>query len=363
VSTARLATFLAALAALAATAAPAVAGTRGPLPQPGAFAIPDPGLPPRDTVVEDGLARASRAATASAQRYPVNDGKGRTVEIAVSPFCNPVTCNAADPQLIADYLGTLAHGDEMNSLLVRLVTDGEIAGECGPGAGACYFPGGNMMLINGNDTTGPDGATREFVIAHEFGHHVAQHRFNPPFLPTIDWGPKRWDTYERVCQGVRRGAYFPGDEGSHYFQNPGEAYAESSAFNRFRNAPVDWAWSPSLKPDAGAFRAIKQDVLHPWTHRTRFVLPGRLPPGGPKAVVERFSTPLDGTLSLRLRGPSRAEFDLLLRDRNGRLLQASRGLGSSELINFTVCGQTRLRAVVKRAGPGGGAFSIVVRRP
>ena len=356
------ATALVVLATFAAIASPAAAGARGPLPEPDAFAIPDPGLPPRDAVLPGGLARASARATTSVQRYPVNDGKGRSVEIAVSSLCNPATCNAADPQQIADFLGTLAHGDEISSLLVRLVTDGEIAGECGPGAGACYFPGGNMMLINGNDTTGPDGATREFVIAHEYGHHVAQHRFNPPFLPTIDWGTKRWDTYERVCQGVRRGAYFPGDEGSHYFQNPGEAYAESSAFLRFRDAPVQWAWVSSLKPDAGAFRAIRQDVLHPWTHRTRSVLLGRLSRGR-QAVVERLATPLDGTLSLRLRGPRQAEFDLLLRDRQGRLLQASRGVGSTEQINFTVCGQTKLRAVVKRAGPGTGPFSLAVRRP
>ena len=353
---------LAVLVTLAVAASPAAAGTRGPLPEPAEFAVPDPTLPPRDTVLHERLARASGATASAVQRYPVNDGEGRTVEIEVSSLCNPVTCNAADPQQIADYLGTLAHGDEISSLLVRLVTNGEIAGECGPGAGACYFPGGNTMLINGNDTTGPDGATREFVIGHEYGHHVAQHRFNPPFLPTIDWGPKRWDTYKRVCQGVRRGVYFPGDEGSHYFENPGEAYAESSAFLRFRNAPVQWAWTPSLQPDAGAFKAIRQDVLHPWAHRTRLVITGRLEPGQ-KAAVERLSTPLDGSLTLRLQGPSRAEFDLLLRDRQGRLLQASRGVGSSELINFTVCGQTRLRAVVKRAGRGAGPFSIVVRRP
>jgi hypothetical protein len=161
---------------------------------------------------------------------------------------------------------------------------------------------------------------------------------------------------------VRRGIYFPGDEGSHYFENPGEAYAESSAFLRWRNAPVQWAWTESLKPDAGAFKAIRQDVLDPWTHRTRLVLRGQLEPGR-KAVLERLRTPLDGTLSLRLHGPSRAEFDLLLRDRQGRLLQASRGLGSSETINFSVCGQARLQAIVKRAGRGSGPFSLVVRRP
>ena len=351
-----------ALAALV-LAAGAEAGTRGPLLDSPAFAAPDPTELARDSLIEGRLPRRYRAATASAQRYPVHDDRGRTVEIAVSPFCNPVTCNAADPQQIADFLGTLAHGDEMTLLNVQVVTDTEISDQCGFGAGACYYPGGNTMLISGNDTTGPDGATREFVIAHEYGHHVAQHRRNPPFEPAIDWGTKRWATYERVCQGVQRGVFFPGDEANHYRQNPGEAFAESFAFNRFRNAPVKWGWIDSLKPDADAFRAIREDTLRPWRHRVRFVLSGRMPAHGRDSVPQGFGTPLDGTLSLGLHGPPLAEFDLLLRDRKGNLLAASHNIGANEFIHYTICGQARLRAVVKRNGPVGGPFRLVVRRP
>ncbi len=356
----------AALAALAGgavlLAAPgAAASTRAPLPPPSQFDLAPPSAPPRDLVLRRPDALAAKAlAQASATRYPVNDGQGRSVAIAVSTDCQ-VACTAANPQQIADFLGTLVHGDEMNLLTVDLQTPLEIGLIC-PDASACYFPGQNRMLISGDDTPAPDGATREFVIAHEYGHHVASHLLNPPFEPAIDWGGKRWDTYERVCQGVRQGAYFPGDEGSHYYENPGEAWAESSAFNRFPNAPVAWSWTSSLKPDAGAFAAITADTRNPWRHRTRLVLSGRLR-RGQKQASKLLRTPLDGSLSLTLHGPPRAEVDLQLRGRGGALLRRSAGVGPNEALSFTVCGQSRLRAVVKRGGPGSGRFRLVVRRP
>ncbi len=342
-------------------AAPALA-ERGPMPQAGLFDVADPTAPVRDRVLPGPTGTIARA-SAGAQRYPVNDGKGRTVAITVSAFCNPATCNSAEPQLIADFLGTLIHGDEISLLTVQLLTDGEIRGRCGLGAGACYFSGADTMLINGNDRTGPDGASRDFVIAHEYGHHVAEHRRNPPFQPTIFWGTKRWATYERVCQGTRQGRYFPGDEGPRYFQNPGEAFAEAFAFNRFRRAPVAWAWSAPLRPTREAFRSLRQDTLVPWQSRTRFVMTGTLPAGGRDRAVKRFRTPLDGALSVRLSGPRAARLDLLLRDRAGRPLALSRGPSSAEHVVFTVCGQSRLRAVVQRNGSGRAPFRLVVRRP
>jgi hypothetical protein len=66
---------------------------------------------------------------------------------------------------------------------------------------------------------------------------------------------------------------------------------------------------------------------------------------------------------VRLRADPGTQLDLLLRDRRGRVLAASRAPGSREEVNFTVCGQARLRAVVERTGAGAGAFALVVRRP
>jgi len=306
------------------------------------------------------------SASGRAQRYEVHDGKGRSVSINVSTLCS-VLCSAANPQQIADFLGTLPHGDEMNLLAVDLETPAEISASCGEGAAACYFFGQNRMLINGDDTTLPDGATREFVIAHEYGHHVAGHRANPPFNPAIDWGPKQWASYERVCQGVRQGRYFPGDEdppelGGHYYENPGEAYAESSAFLRFPDAPVPWEWTESLRPDAGAFAAIRAGIHHPWRHPVASTLRGRLGPGH-RAASRRISTPLDGNLTLTLRGRPGSELDLALLSAKGVVLRRSAGLGSRETIDYTVCGSPRLFAVVKRGGLGPGAYRLAVKRP
>ena len=208
---------LGAAAALLA-ASPAIASESPPTRAPRAsfdpFAAPRPSVPVRDTVFErTNLAAARATATSSARRYPVHDGRGRRVTIGVSGSCTPANCDAANPQKIANFLGTILHGSEMNLLRVQLVSDNEMASICGSGALACYFAGQNQMFLGGNDDVGPDGATREFVLTHEYGHHLADHRRNPPFTPTIDWGTKRWASFERVCQGVRIGAYFPGDEG------------------------------------------------------------------------------------------------------------------------------------------------------
>jgi hypothetical protein len=334
----------------------AEATPRGPMP--GVFDVAGPDVPLRDSVIE--VPGPLPRATASATRYPT--GTGDSVAIDVSILCS-LLCTAASPPTIAAFLGTLAHGREINLLTAELVTPAEIAARCGAAALACYYPEQNLMVISGNDDTAPDGATREFIVAHEYGHHLANHRRNPPFEPTIDYGTKRWSTYERVCEGARRGIYEPGDEGGGYRRNPGEAFAEAFAFLRFPNSPVQWAWVASLKPTEAALRAIRRDALRPWRRRQRLHPRGHVSGG---AVVRRIRTPLDGTLTLRLRAPENADLDMLLRDAGGHRLGASEHPGSAERISFTVCGQSNVRVIVRRSpgrGSRGGRFRILVLRP
>jgi hypothetical protein len=317
----------------------------------------------RDTVIDTPSVGSARiSASADASRYPIDDGSGATVAIAATAACQ-AACNAVHPEQIADFLGTLIHGFEMELLTVQLDTPSQIEFDCGYGAQACYYGSENKIVISGNDTPAPEGASREFVLAHEYGHHVARHRESPPPFPAaIDWGTARWSSYEHVCQRSRAGALFPGNEGLHYFRDPGEAFAESFAFNRFPESGLPWRWLRSLEPDAEAFQAIREDTLHPWSGRRAFRLRGRVPPRRKGAAVRVFGTPLDGTVSLRPAG--RARYDLSLLNPAGRVLRTSRhGFSFGGQLNYTVCGQPRLRLAIRSSRRAGGAFKLQIQRP
>jgi hypothetical protein len=318
---------------------------------------------PRDTVIEQpSLGSALISAGADANRYPIDDGSGETVAISVTEACQ-ATCTAANPQQIADFLGTLIHGSEMELLTVQLDTPSQIEFDCGYGAEACYYGGENKIVLSGDDTPAPEGASREFVLAHEYGHHIARHRESPPPFPAaIDWGTPRWASYEHVCQGSRAGALFPGNEGLHYFRDPGEAFAESFAHLRFPESGVPWRWVHSLEPDAGALEAIREDTLDPWPGRTGFKLRGRMPPRHSGATVRAFGTPLDGTVSLRQ--ASQPRYNLSLLSPAGHVLRTSRhGLSFGHQLNYTVCGQSRLRVAISSSRSSGGGFKLQIQRP
>jgi hypothetical protein len=318
---------------------------------------------PRDAVIDALSAGSARISTSAAtSRYPIDDGSGETVAVAVTAACQ-TTCTAADPQRIADFLGTLIHGSEMELLTVQLDTPGQLEFDCGYGAQACYYGGEDRIVLNGSDAPSSDGASREFVLAHEYGHHLARHRESPPPFPgALDWGTARWSSYENVCRRSRAGALFPGNEGLRYFRDPGEAFAESFAHLRFPESAVPWRWVAALKPDAAAFQAIREDALDPWHGRSTFKLQGRVPPQRSGAAVRAFRTPLDGTVSLRPAG--RARYDLSLLSPAGHVLRSSdHDLSFGHRLNFTVCGQSGLRVAIRSARRSGGGFKLQIQRP
>jgi hypothetical protein len=343
-------------------AAPAAAETPPP-EQRAAFAVPHPALPLRDVVrAAPGAAGARIAATASSARYSLNDGSDDSIAVDVSAACQQ-ECDAADPQAIADTIGTFIHGPEVDLLTVQLDTPFELAFDCGFDAQSCYFGGENKIVLSGDDDPAPDSASREFVLAHEYGHHVAQHRELPaPFRAAIDWGTERWASVENVCEGHRTGALFPGDEGTHYYEDPGEAFAETFAFNRFPDAAVDWAWAPALHPTAASFRALRRDTLRPWLGRRSFTVSGQVPRSG--AVTRAFRTPFDGRVSIGPVGGAKLGYELIIRNRSGKPLRSSRqGVSFHHRLDYTVCGQSRLRVAVRATGRAGKPFRLTIQRP
>jgi hypothetical protein len=344
-------------------AAPAAAETQAPPRQRAAFAVPHPTLPLRDVVREaPGAAGARIAASASSARYPLPDGSGDSIAVDVSASCLR-ECDAADPQAIANTVATFIHGPEVNLLTVQLDTPFELGFDCGFEAQSCYFGGENKIVLSGDDDPAPDTASREFVLAHEYGHHVAQHRDMPaPFPAAINWGPERWSSVEHVCEGYREGAFFPGDEGDHYYEDPGEAFAESFAFNRFPEAAVDWAWAPTLRPTPASLQALRDDTLRPWLGRHSFTVSGRVPHNG--ALVQEFRTPFDGKVSIGPAGDRALGYELTIRNRSGRTLRSSRqGVSFRHRLDYTVCGQSRLRVAVQALGHPGKRFKLTIQRP
>jgi hypothetical protein len=318
----------------------------------------------RDVVVGPPDAASARiSATAAVARYPINDGSGATVAISITAACQEL-CNAAEPQALADFLGTLIHGSEMELLTLQLDTPSQIEFDCGYGAEACYFTSENKIVLSGDGEAAPEGASREFILAHEYGHHVAHHRLSPaPFPAAIDWGPPHWASVENVCQGARAGTLYPGNEGTHYFSDPGEAFAESFARYRFPDSGVGWRYLAALKPGPAAFKAIREDTLEPWLGRSSFLLSGEAPAAGSGAVVKSFRTPLDGAVSLR---PAhfRHRYRLSLLSPGGHVLRSTRqGLSLRHQLNFTVCGQSRLSLQIRSARHSGEPFELQVQRP
>jgi hypothetical protein len=347
----------------------AAAGTRQPLAeQLAAFDVPAPSPPFRDAVIEGAnrpLARA--AASAESDRYTVGDAQASSVSIEVSAQCAPTVllgivlpggCNPPpDPGGLAGFLGSLPHGNELDLLNVLMATQAEITSICGANTLACYFPDSNRMVVRGNSSPPAGGVSRDFVVAHEYGHHLAHHRNNEPW-DALTRGPKRWATFERVCQGVEAGSYFPGDQGVHYFENPGEAFAEAFAFARFPNETA-WLWTESLRPSALALEKIRDDAVDPWQTRRMVRWHGRLRQGV-RSLTRVFATPLDGLFTVRLRSAGGTNFKLVLVNPGGRRSAAS--WSRRARVGFTVCGQAGVRVrVVRRRGAG--RFTVAVLRP
>jgi hypothetical protein len=341
--------FTLALAALALLALPAGAQARS---KPRLVALED--LAPTTTTFADRvLRRAPASAAQSGTTRSYDAGDGTMIPITVSSELSGDTSVA---QTYATFLGTLPHGSELGRLRVRIVPAAEVPSDCGAPGGdvlACYIAGSRRMIVPG-DVQESGGVTTSFVIAHEYGHHVAANRSNAPFS-ALDFGPKRWASYERVCSRTLDGKLFPGDEARHYAANPGEGWAETFAHLVYPN--VRWDYTSLLKPNAASLAAARADVLDPWTGSVTRTFTGDFAGGSSKTRRFSVEVALDGALRVKLSGPKGAQYDLRVRS-HGATFAHSSAKGSDDLISLRAACRTTSHAekltveVVRRSGSG-----------
>jgi len=367
---ATLAALLCLTAALLILPAPAGAAPRAPLAEGSTLELPGPAGPFPDALIHNRpLLSRVNGPVPRENSYPVLGGE----QVAVS------STYYTDEQMqsVVNVLAGLVHGPEMNTLSVYVASPQEVTDMCGQGALACYAPGISEMIVSGDDGSSY-GVPRDFTIAHEYGHHIANNRVNPPWT-ALDSGAKRWATYERVCQGTRKGQLFPGDEQYHYWENPGEGFAESNAHLNFPGVSVPWGYSSLLQPTQGSLAKLKADIISPWTEPSTVVWNGSMWPTRRNPAEHRFATPLDGQVEIRLDGPVGSNYDLFLlgpklraakqlrkhhrrfRVRR-RVIDRAVSVSSSEQLDLNLCGQSSIRIEVRRRS-GAGPFTVSVTRP
>jgi len=284
-------------------------------------------------------AHAAQAPGSTTARYPTADGK--TIEVT-----------AADPAIAQQYatlVGTFPHGDEISALKMVVVAADKVNSECGGTDGdgilACYSSDDQTMIVPDSQATGSDVSV-DYVIAHEYGHHIAAHRSNAP-LEALDFGPKRWSSYELVCSNTLDGKLAPGDEGANYLANPGEAWAETYA--RLIYPTEAWRFTSLLKPTGGSFLSAQADVSEPWTQRTSQTFTG--------TGSQSFKLPLtlDGAFTVQIDKPG---YQLVVKS-GGKVIDRT----DNKRIHYRIACRDRRTEnltlkVIKRAGTTSKNYSL-----
>jgi hypothetical protein len=260
----------------------------------------------------------------------------------------------------ADFFAALLHGSELSLVTAYVLTPDDMLFFCGPYALGCY--GGNELAFVGETV---DGITPEEVARHEYGHHVAANRLNPPWL-SVAWGPKRWASVANVCARAERAEVFPGDEDAHYVLNPGEGFAEVyRVLNELKGGAPSFTWplvDPSFAPGQAELEAAEQDVVAPWTAPVTRTYRARFTENGKNVWKIALATRLDGSLAVSLTLPRPALYNLEVLGQGGRTL--ARGFWSgraAKTATATICGERALVVRITRAGGAAGAFTVRIR--
>jgi hypothetical protein len=289
---------------------------------------------------------------------PITTSTGETVDVRVS---DALPLETSTPEAWAEFLTGLTHGPEISRLSAYIGTLDEIQEICGRRALGCY--GRNEMVAIGEPAL--EDAGPEEIVRHEYGHHIAFNRANSPWA-AIDWGPKRWASAANVCARVARKEVFPGDEGSNYARNPGEAWAEAYRLMDERKAGITTAsWrivDQSFFPSEGALQAADLDVLEPWTKPRTTGFTRVFAKRASKVWWIPLATPLDGDLRVSATMPrgGTAEVALVGGNRSTVLRRAQWVTQRVKRLESSICGQRSLFVRVTQSGaPGRVRVSVV----
>jgi hypothetical protein len=326
-----------------------------------------------DRVIPGPVPASDSATPSAAVSYPV--AGGGTVRIEVDP-----AWAATDAlQRVLGTLGATVHGPEINNLKVHIADQNNLYELCGQNATACYFPSSQTMVVSGSPTNPNNQMPQGMVIAHEYGHHIEANRSFPGWYAS-NLGARHWATYEHVCEGVAAGRLFPGDEGLHYWENPGEAFAQAYATMLYPNA-VPWWWS-FAEPDQGALDAIRTDVADT-SQGTPATWSAKLGPRSPSAATT-ISAALDGPITVTLRQTRSARFSMQLLTPSGTVVsrgqtqlrwagkkrkgkRGKKGKKSSKApvneLSYQACGGPRTFQLQISRLAGKGAFTARIVRP
>jgi hypothetical protein len=342
------------ISALMLLALPALATARTPQPLVDAAPL---GIHFKDKVTSTSARVAHAAIAGKWFSYPIKDGA--TVAAAISDQYG-TSLNTHVVQTYVDFLDSLEHGPELSELRIYIAPPTEVLSECGglEGTLACYDSGTKIMVVPGEQTdTGSSGVTTSYVVAHEYGHHIAAVRSNDPFR-SFTFGPKYWASYERVCDRTLHSLLAPGNEGEFYRSNPGEGWAETYA--RLKYPDVEWQFDPIMQPDDGAYEAARKDVLNPWQAGLTQTFKGSFSKRGAKTKRFSFELNLDGRMQVRLKGPRKSNYNFTITS-NGRSQGKTTNAGSRDSVNYAAaCREDQLEHVtvaVKRVS-GSGPFTL-----
>jgi hypothetical protein len=249
----------------------------------------------------------------------------------------------------ANFLGGLLHGFELSRLTVYIAPVAEMHSLCGPQASACYSPSRELMVVPGDAPE--DGTPVAELVAHEYGHHLAQNRDNRPWR-AVEWGTKRWATHMEICERHAAGTVFPGDEGDHYDLNPGEGFAEAYRLANASSGPrADWNSDQSFYPDDAALDAVRRDAVEPWVGQiSRWSV--RLRKGG--TASWRVAAALDGAVDASVAPAAPATLTLTAAD--GTKVASARGR-----VSTVACGLPTYTLTLRAARAG--TYTLTLLKP